>query len=141
VKHDKCVYHGCAAHQVDYPGTHLQASNAANLQENQNTDTVTFTKLEVFGIKALDYSVTCKSLPRAVLMSSTLDDYLAAADPVALADSLMPPPAQVDGRLPLGRHSEVILVAACIGMVPVSHMCSTAHLHGRSQQRVRYQRS
>lgn len=110
-------------------------TSTAVIQDDQTDDTMRFVRLEAFGISANDYAITCKSMPRATLMASNLDDYLAGHDPVALADSLMPPPAQADSKAPLGKYSELKLAVICVGVAPLHCFACTCiqqcgHLHG-----------
>ena len=66
-------------------------------------------------------------MPRAPQLPSSMDDVIAVSDPAALADSLVPPPAQDDSTAPLGKFSTLKLAAICVGVAPLYHrpcMCT-----------------
>lgn len=90
-----------------------------SMQEDEPGRTLNFTRFEAFGIRAKDYTITCKSMPRAPQLASSMDQALAASDAVALADSLAPPPAQADSEAPLGKFSALKVAAICVGVAPL----------------------
>lgn len=91
------------------------------LQEDESDKVLRFSRLHAFGITARDYTISCECMPRMQPLSTNLDEHIAQADAVALADALLPPNGGLEGDSDggLGSHGEWKLAAICVG----------AHMH------------
>lgn len=98
------------------------------VQEDQPDDAVRFVRLEALGISATDYVITCESMPRTVLLPSSVDEVLVSSDPVALADSVTPPAGHEHSRAFLGKYYELKVSVICVGMTPACCLSRTRRI-------------
>ena len=82
-------------------------------------DTVRLKSLNALGVRATDFTITCKSIPRCALLASDVDEQLKVADPVGLADDLVSPPeARTGSGGALGGLTAAKIAALCAGTRP-----------------------